>query len=215
MYFDDFHECTVEMGTDSASAKAVVPPNSLMISETSMPHICANRKDGQEPIAESVIYGPETPWHSKRMINTSELLEMLRQQGIPKGKIAKALGINPSRITDLFDRKRKLSLDEAVILMEAFDLEEPQPAPVASPVPAQVTRLIVQYVAQELGCPLEDNEALIEDLSQDVRAFSELVVDPRYRHNIEAAEAFFQAMRLRRPKSEQEARLGNGRDPAH
>jgi hypothetical protein len=58
-------------------------------------------------------------------------------------------------------------------------------------------------VAEELGAAPDDSR--LEELSEDLRAFSEFVADPKVRRSLEAAESFFQAMRFRRPKVAKEA----------
>jgi hypothetical protein len=143
------------------------------------------------------------------MLTTRELLARLTDAGVKNGQIAKCLGVSPSRVTEMFAGTRRINLDEAVKLVAQFDLEEP-PSRRASPLPAPIARLVVLYIAAELGA-LESNPAKVEALAQDVRAFAEFVTDPQVRESTEAAELFFQAMRLRRPTSP--GKESQGTDP--
>jgi hypothetical protein len=59
-------------------------------------------------------------------------------------------------------------------------------------------------VAKELNAM--DNPDLLAELAEDVRAFAQFVMDPKVRSSAEAAEAFFEAMRVRRPTRAAEAR---------
>lgn len=134
------------------------------------------------------------------------LLALMRERDIRNKDIAAALKLSPSRITELYNGGRDLSLDEAVTLVERFGLDQPPspqqaPAPPVSALPASVARLIVQYLANELNA--QDNPDLLAELAEDVRAFAQYVTDPKVRDSVEAAEAFFQAMRVRRPSPAQ------------
>lgn len=171
-----------------------------MISETVMPiRITENRNNVQEAFTKCGIYAVSDVVKPNLVLTTGELLGRLRDRGIKNADIARALKVSPSRVTEIFKGERSVSLDEGAILVEKFDLESPQDRRVA-PLPAQVSRLLVRYVAAELGVDLERNLPLLQELTEDVRAFAEYVADPSVRENPAAAEAFFQAMRLRRPK---------------
>jgi hypothetical protein len=194
-------ECTVEVGHPSALATVEVPPSLLMMSDAVIKTgITENRKSAQGDFANCVIYPFAAVGQIRNVLDTQELLRLLNERKIPNGEIARALNLNPSRITELKKGERRLLLDEAVKLVQAFELE---PAPQASPIPHSIMRLVVRHVADRLRCPLE--EPLLEDVAEDLRAFSEFAASPRVRRSIDAAEAFFAAMRLRRPEVEQEA----------
>lgn len=191
------HESTVETGTSISSASFEVPPNSAMISETVITGSdTENRKDAQGLVSDCVIYAPDCFGHSGFVLRTAELLQLLTDRGVQNKDIAKAINVSPSRVTELFKGDRALKLDEAVSLIEQFDLEQP-PSPKVPPLPGPISRLVVLYVAEELGA--EADQHLVEELAEDVRAFAEYVADPKVRDSIDAAQAFFQAMRLRRP----------------
>jgi transcriptional regulator with XRE-family HTH domain len=132
------------------------------------------------------------------VLTTKELLARLREKKVKNADIARALGVTPSRVTEMFDGTRALKLDEAAKLSEAFDLEPP-PSPQVPALPAPVSQLIVQHIARELGRPLAQDAPQLLELTEDLRAFSEFVTDPKVRESIDLAMAFFQAMRLRRP----------------
>jgi hypothetical protein len=157
-----------------------------------------NRNTIQASISECVIYPDCAVRQSTWVLTTHELLRRLGDRGIKNADVARALNVTPSRVTEMYKGGRAIKLDEAAKLVQAFGLEE-EPSPRVAPVPPQIAQLIVQYVAAELGVDLEQNAALIAELSEDVRAFAEFVTDPRVRESIDAATAFFQAMRLRRP----------------
>jgi hypothetical protein len=143
------------------------------------------------------------------VLDTDELLHRLEARGIRNVDIARVLGLPDSRIPEIRDKRRAIKLDEGAKLTRAFALE---PAHKADPLPASVVRLLVRYMAAELHA--ETSEEHLADLAEDVRAFAEFVADPKVRSSVEAAEAFFQAMRLRRPKSEAKGRSETDHDHA-
>jgi hypothetical protein len=153
-----------------------------------------------------VVYGGYDSPHPGRVMDTDQLLMRLQEKGVRNVDIARALGLPESRIPEIKKRTRALKLDEAAKLVQAFRLEQTQEAP---PLHPSVLRLAVQYVAVSLGVPLEGRERQIEELSEDLRAFSAFVSDPKVRSSVEAAEGFFQAMRLRRPATGEAARQGS------
>lgn len=141
-------------------------------------------------------------------MTTDELLAALDERGIRNVDIARALGLPDSRIPEIRQRKRALKLDEGAALIRAFGLEKP-----VQPLPTAIVRLLVRYVAQELG--LHPEERKLQDLTKDVRAFAEFVADPKVRESLVAVESFFQAMRLRRPAPESKVRSGTDPDLRH
>ena len=143
------------------------------------------------------------------MFDTDELLARLEAKKVRNVDIARALGLPDSRVPEIRDRRRALKLDEAVKLVRAFGLEQEV---TVSPLPAPILRLVVQYVAAALGVAQERTQGRVEDLTEDLRAFAEFVADPKVRRSLDAAEAFFRAMELRRPSAESAARQEN--DPA-
>jgi transcriptional regulator with XRE-family HTH domain len=204
----------VEVGTPTAVANALRPPNLSMMSETVMDGILPKIGTIATPLfADCVIYPSRCVVQRKMMLTTRELLDRLGQRGIKNHQIAKALGVSPSRVTEMRKGERTIKLDEAAKLVSEFELEEPLALVKVPVLPAPIARLVVTYVAGELGLA-EADPAQLEDIAQDVRAFAEFVSDPAVRESIDAAETFFQAMRLRRPKPEPVAPPGNDHQPA-
>lgn len=144
------------------------------------------------------------------MFDTDELLARLEQRGVRNIEIAKALNLPDSRVPEIKRKDRALKLDEAVKLVRAFQLESDQ---AALPLPDPILRLIVRFVALQLGTRLEEDDPRLEEIAEVLRAFSAFASNPKVRRSVEAAEGFFQAMILRRPKSEVEAQPENGPEP--
>lgn len=194
-------EWTVEIGEPSARASAVVPPNRSMISETCMaPTIAENATSVNSAFAERAIDYFSANLQPRLVLDTEQLLERLNVKGVRNREIAKALKIDDSRVTEIKQGRRQVKLEEAVKLVRTFGLEPSHGAP---PLPVPVYRLAVRYVAAELG--LDPPEDRVADLAEDMRAFAEFVGDPKVRLSIEAAEGFFRAMHIRRPRSLAEA----------
>lgn len=149
---------------------------------------------------------------SGAVLDTEELLTKLKEKRVRNVEIARVLGLPDSRIPEIFRKERALKLDEGAKLVRAFGLE---PSPEAMPLPAPILRLAVRYLASELGHSAEENDRQLEELLADIQAFSEFVSDPKVRRSIDAAEGFFQAMRLRRRGAAAEAPSGTGPHHAH
>jgi hypothetical protein len=135
------------------------------------------------------------------MLDTDELLAKLKAKGVRNIEIARVLQLPDSRIPEIRNKRRALKLDEGAKLARAFGLEQD---PVAQALPPSVMRLALRHIARKLAAPLSD--PLLEDLTEDLRAFFEFVSDPKVRRSVEASEAFFQALALRRPEPAKEAR---------
>lgn len=210
------HESTVDTGTLSADANLDVPPKREVISDTVMLEtiVTENRKQPQEQFPNSAIYRTHCVEQITTMISTGEILAELQRKldarEITKTRIAEVARIGKNRVSELFGsgKGRRLLHDEAVRLVEGFGLELP-PSQKVSPISPRIHRLVVQYVAAELGVPLEERQELLAELAEDVRAFGELLRDPKYRDSPEMAETFFQMMRLRRPAPEPADRQGS------
>jgi hypothetical protein len=110
------------------------------------------------------------------VLDTDQILALLEERGIRNVDIANALGLPDSRIPEIKRKSRALKLDEGVKLVRAFGLELNQPVP---PLPPAISRLIVRHLAEGLGA--EPDEARLQELSEDIRAFSEFVADPKVR----------------------------------
>lgn len=195
-------ESTVVTGQPVCRATAEDPPSNEMISATDINSgYTENRKDCNSDVPLCVIYPPSGFVQPRVVLTTQELLRRLVDRGVKNADIARTLNITPSRVTEMHKGLRAIKLDEAAKLVEAYNLEQ-EPAPRVSPLPASIARLIVLYVAAELGVDLQAQAPLVRELSEDVRAFAEFVADPQVRESTDAAAAFFQALRLRRSVSE-------------
>jgi hypothetical protein len=149
--------------------------------------------------------------HPAAVLTKKELLTELEARAkARKGtytEIGHILGVPSSRVSEIFNAirdggatQRELAYDEGVKLIAAFGLEQ---NPAASPLPASILRLAIRHVAQALR--VQAPEAQIAELAEDLRAFSEFASDPKHRQSIDAAEGFFQALQIRRPRPEEEA----------
>lgn len=161
------------------------------------------RNTAQAAIPYSVIYGRRSLPQCRRVLRTADILRLLEEKGVPRTEIAETIKIGKSRVTELYKGERTLKLEEAATLVEKYDLES-ESAPQVQPLPASIYRLACQYVAQELG--VAPPPGLLDELALDMRAFVAHVRDPKVRGSIEAAEAFFRAMQLRRPDQPTEDR---------
>jgi hypothetical protein len=203
MWFFWRHEWTVDVGTPSVAATALVPPKPSMMFETVITgDYTENRKLCNSRLPVSVIYPTERLRQACGVLTTKELLARLRDRGAKNADIARALSVAPSRVTEMYDGTRALKLDEAVKLVEVFALEQ-EPGPPVPALPAPVSQLIVLHIARELGRPLKPDAPQLQELAEDLRAFSEFVTDPKVRESIDLAMAFFQALRLRRRAPEE------------
>lgn len=164
-----------------------------------------NREVCKTRFANSVIYPAGCLRQPNLVLTTGELLARLDEKGVRNADIARVLNVSPSRVTEIKKGDRRIQLDEAAKLVVAYSLESPPAPQKVVPLSDRVTRLLVEYVALELGCDPELHHARIAELTKDVRAFAALVADPKVRESEEAAEMFFQALRLRRLASEEEA----------
>lgn len=215
-------ESTVETGTPSAAARLEVPPNSAMISGTVMSEnsVTENRKATQEAFPLCGVYRPLPYGQTISMITTGEILALLQEKiaagEINKTQIAKVAGIGNNRVSELFGsgKGRGLKHDEAVRLAEGFGLELPQ-APRVPPLPAPIARLLVIFVAEELGYPVLEHPERVEELAEVARAFAEYVADPQVRGSQDAAEHFFRSMRSLRSVRQEEDSRGTHRQNTH
>lgn len=155
----------------------------------------------QQAITHSIVADDLFRVHSSGVITREQLLARLNAK-VKAGElknvdIAKALDLPDSRIPALLRGERRIYFDEATRLVEAFELEQGRTRLASS-----VMRLAVRHVAGALKA--DSDEAQVANLAEDLRAFFEYVADPKVQDNLTAVEAFFQAMRLRRPSSQEE-----------
>lgn len=163
--------------------------------------------------------------HQSGVLDKVELLAALRAKGVKNSAMEKVLRLPSSRVSEIFralpgedgasqGKARELTYDEGVKLARAFELDGGQGAPPPPlELPPEVLRLVARYVADSLGsAPSED---LLEDLSEDLRAFAAFAADPSVRKTIDMAEGFFRGMRLRRPEDQEAAPPESGQHHAH
>lgn len=187
------------------------PPKSLMMSVALMGTVATPTVAPlQEQNTQSVVAPDLFPVHAGRVITRDQLLERLnakvRGGEVRNVDIAHALGLPSSRIPALLRGDRRIYLDEATRLIEAFALEPGQ-----APIPHQLLRLLARHLAARVDIP----ESEIEELAKDLRAFFAFASNPEVRKTVELAEGFFAALRLRRPEAEEEALSGSGPRQAH
>lgn len=127
------------------------------------------------------------------MLGTTELLQILKERGVSQAKIAKALGVAPPRISEMYKGDRRLLLDEAKKLVEAFGIDDRGDI---SPVSEPVARLLALHAARKLSVRLAPDDPLVADLARDLRVFSEFAADPQVRGNEDAVAGFFRALEL-------------------
>jgi Mn-dependent DtxR family transcriptional regulator len=167
-----------------------------------MAPLYGNRKAPSIPITLFGIAPPANYRHLPDMIGSGELLARLKEVGARPTEIARAMGVAPSRVTELYNGTRQLKLDEAVKLVDAFKIEDG--ASRLNPVSTPIARLIVLHLAHSLGSAVDDSE--VTELAEDLRAFSAFATNPRMRESLDAVEAFFESLRLRRQAALEDAR---------
>jgi hypothetical protein len=136
------------------------------------------------------------------MLTKAELLQTLEREHIKYARVAEALDLPSSRVTEIFraikpsDGKpvRELTYDEGVKLIRAFGLDD---SPKAEPLPLSILQLIARHVALKLQAPTTEDQ--IAEIAKDLRAFSEYAANRQ--RTVEAAEGFLDAL-FRRPAND-------------
>jgi hypothetical protein len=143
--------------------------------------------------------------HQAAMRDAEEILEALKQRGVKQERIAEVLGIARPNVTRLYapdprtGKKRTLSYDEGQTLIETFGLDQDDDGQSVEPMSVPVARLAVQYVAQQLGVKIDPDDARVEDLAQDIRAYSEFAASSQIGENLDRAEGWLDGRRSRAP----------------
>lgn len=119
------------------------------------------------------------------VLTTRAILDLLSERGVKRARIAEALGLPASRITELYKGERRLYHDEAVKLVEEFNLDDRRD-PLAEP----TARLLVIYAIQQLGQRPDPESPQVLELAQDFRAFARFAANPEFAANQPALEAF-------------------------
>lgn len=167
-----------------------------MICDTVMPNTIANNATiCKGHLANCVIDAKNYSPQPCGVLDSKQLLDRLQAQGVKNADIARALKIDPARVTEMRKGQRRLLLDEAVKLVAAFGLE---PDGQVEPLHPAIPRLIARHIARSLGLDKDSNDPRMLELVADLQAFSRFVADPQVRASLDAAENFFRAMDLRR-----------------
>lgn len=119
------------------------------------------------------------------VLTTRAILDLLSERGVKRARIAEALGLPASRITELYKGDRRLYHDEAVKLVSEFNLDDRRD-PLAEP----TARLLAIYAIQQLGQSPDPESPQVLELAQDFRAFARFAANPEYAANQPALEAF-------------------------
>jgi len=142
-----------------------------------------------------------TAVHHNGMLSSDEILAKLKANGVTHERIAAVLGVTTPNATKLYNpagktgKPRRLAYDEAVKLIEKFELTEAV-KPIG-PLSEPVARLLVQYVASRLGVKVSPEDPQVGELAQDIQAFSEFAAEPHVRESSDKAIGFFQALKSR------------------
>ena len=167
-----------------------------MISAAVMPLYYERRKICQAPVTKRGVAFDGTKLQFASVLNSTQLLARLTEADIKNVEIARALNIPESRVSEMRSGKRRIKLDEAVKLVDTFDLDPEDKASQITPLTTPIARLLVLHVAQSLRTELP--EETVADLAADLRAFALFASDPQVRDSLQAADGFLQALRIRR-----------------
>lgn len=159
------------------------------------------------PITASVIDRFGAYLHASNMLSARELLDALDAKSVSRADIARALGIAPPRVTELYKGERQLKLDEAKRLVEAFNLDgDASLSPVLS---EQVSRLLVLHVASHLAMPIDPADERVEGLALDLQALSQFARDHRSELSTDAASGFLRGRKGNVQRIDQASRTRN------
>lgn len=126
------------------------------------------------------------------MLGAADLLKLLKDRGVTQAAIGRCLGLPSPRISEMYKGERRLQLDEAKKLVESFGVDEAAISPLSEP----VARALAIYAAETLGLQASPEDERVEELAQELRAFSEFAVDPRVRDSVESIQGFLRGLRL-------------------
>lgn len=131
------------------------------------------------------------------MLSSRELLERLSRKKISNARVARVLGVDDSAVTRMHKGGRRITLDEAKKICDAFALDEEEEAE-RRELSDPVARLLVMHAAEMLSVALAEDDPRVAELAADYRIFSRLAVDPVARASAEIVDGFFRARRLER-----------------
>jgi hypothetical protein len=148
--------------------------------------------------------------HKEAVITARELLETLDKRGVAKADIARALGIGPARVTEMYQAlglaetkrggdkppTRRLLWDEGYQLIQKFGLKvDPR---TQMDLPSSIAQLAVLAVANALGSPLDPDDPKLPEIAADFQAFLRFVADPKVRESTARVEGFLEGLRMSR-----------------
>lgn len=161
------------------------------------------RKAHASDITVSVIDGYAAARNASSMLGTRELLDEMAGRGISRADIARVLRLAPPRVTEMYKGERKVSLDEGKRLVEHYGLDDSgDVVPLSEP----VSRLLVLHVAQALKASLSPADQRLEELAQDLRAFSRFAADHQEELSTDAASGFLRGRQSDQPTSHRASR---------
>lgn len=128
--------------------------------------------------------------HSRQMflmLGKAEIIAALMQKVESKETtqkaIAETLGVAPARISELFKGGRDLSVDEAKLLVEAYNLEDERPAQInAGLLPEPVVQQVVEAVVEYLTGDLAEGRlwsAVVVDAAKQIASGEDAIPDPQ------------------------------------
>jgi hypothetical protein len=165
-----------------------------MMSSAVMQPSYGKRKSIASPFTKRAIDFSKALRNESRVLNSAQLLARLTDRGVKNVQIARALAIPESRVTEMRSGKRRIKLDEAAKLVDAFELETEGGE--ITPLTTPIARLLVLHLADSLDVDIP--EPKLSELAADFRVFSTFVSNPRVRDSVDAAGAFLQGVRLRK-----------------
>jgi transcriptional regulator with XRE-family HTH domain len=134
-----------------------------------MPPHYGIRKFDATAISAFVVDAAQNYPQALGMFDTKGLLAALERKGISKADMARALNLPSPRITEMYSGKRRVLLDEAKRLVDAFRLDQSDQI---EPISEGVARLLALHIANRLGKPLSSDDPLVQELAEDLQAFS-------------------------------------------
>lgn len=143
--------------------------------------------------------------HQLKMDTSEKILAALRERNVTHARIASVLNVTTNNATRLYNpdpktgKTRKLSFDEGMALITAFDLDNQDEDRPIEPMSLPVARLAVQYIAQQLGVRIDPDDERVEDLALDIRAYSEFAASSQIGENLDRAEGWLDGRRSRLP----------------
>ena len=171
-----------------------------MSSEVRIPGICDIRSTDASAYSDMGL--DDDPWacDMRPMLKAADILEILRTRKITQQQIADVLGITQPNANRLYAKVKPRGLyhDEALTLIERFELQEPPVPPAASAaLNERVAELFVFHVADRLGLKLDRQDERVPDIALDLKALAQLVADPQVSGSLEKIEGFLQGLAVR------------------